>query len=342
MVLTLKNKLILTFLAIGVIPVLILAYVSYSQTRNDHIRDTLEALQTVNSLKAKTLQAQLETMGAQLSSAAANEDTIKRVIQFKKSFVELEKSVKGLPKLDEKFSNYMTGEFSQLYEKNTGTKWAVGSTLAKIDPLEAYLANQYIFENPYPAGEKIKLSVAKDKNSYNTVHAEAHKHFAGMVADYGLYDVFLIDPKSGYVFYTAFKETDFASNLLDGPWASTDLAKVFGLAIKAKKVEIVSTEFNNYPPSYDLPARFAATPIYNGDELVAVLAFQLPIDVLGKTLNDRSGLGATGESLLIGRDLLARNDSFKDKENRSLKNSWIHKDRAYIDKPSIKKPFLKK
>ncbi len=342
MVLTLKNKLILTFLAIGVIPVLILAYVSYSQTRDSHIHDTLAALHTVNSMKAKTLQNQLETMGVQLSSAASNEDTIRRVVQFKKSFADLQKSVKSLPNLDEKLTNYMTGEFSQLYEKNTGTKWAVGSTLAKIDPLQAYMANQFIFENSYPAGEKIKLSVAKDKNSYNTVHAEAHKHFAAMVADYGLYDVFLIDPKSGYVFYTAFKETDFASNLLDGPWASTDLAKVFGLAAKAKNGEIVSTEFNNYPPSYDLPARFAATPIFNDGELVAVLAFQLPIDVLGKTLNDRAGLGATGESLLIGRDLLARNDSFKDKENRSLKNSWIHKDRAYIDMPFVKKALSEK
>jgi methyl-accepting chemotaxis protein len=342
MVFTLKNKLISTFLAIGIAPVLVVAYVTYSQARDSEMKHALEKLEAVTSLKAKAIQVQLDQMGSLILSTAGDEHTQIAASQLRDAFYDLKKNIKEDPKLNESFSSYMNSEFAGLYEKNTGSKWSSGAVLGRIDPVQSYLSNQYIIENPFPAGEKIKLQTGKDKNQYNKAHTDAHEHLIDIVQSFGLYDLFLIDPKSGYVYYSAFKEVDFGSNLLSGPWASTDLAKVFSKAVAAKDGELVSTEFNNYTPSYDLPARFAATPVYSNGQQVAILAFQLPIDVLGKTLDDRVGLGETGESLLIGSDLLPRNDSFKDKENRSLKNSWIHKEKAYIDMSYVKQALKEK
>jgi len=46
----------------------------------------------------------------------------------------------------------------------------------------------------------------------------------------GYYDLFLITT-AGDVVYTAFKEADFASNLLVGKWSKSGLARVFGQAM---------------------------------------------------------------------------------------------------------------
>jgi methyl-accepting chemotaxis protein len=43
---------------------------------------------------------------------------------------------------------------------------------------------------------------------------------------------------------------------------------------------------------------------------VGILIFQFPIDRLNTIMKERDGLGDTGETYLVGEDLLMRSDSF--------------------------------
>ena len=197
----------------------------------------------------------------------------------------------------------------------------------KRRPVEEYLPKSsdgiiaqklYIIDNPKPVGEKNDLMYHKDKTTYSYVHKVYHKSFNVMLERYGLYDIFLVD-NDGYVVYTDFKEKDFATNLLNGPYSDTGLARAYK---KAKNLSAGKTAFDDfapYEPSYNLPAAFIATPIFLEDKRIGVVVFQFPIDRINKIMSfngeyEKAGLGESGEVYLIGSDKKFKNNSRFTKE----------------------------
>jgi len=89
--------------------------------------------------------------------------------------------------------------------------------------------------------------------------------------------MFLIDPE-GTVVYTVFKETDFTTNLTNGPDKESNLAEAIAAARQAKGTGYVKiVDFKPYSPSGSAPAAFIAAPIFNGSQFIGILAFQLPV-----------------------------------------------------------------
>ncbi|MFK7930352.1 MAG: methyl-accepting chemotaxis protein [Myxococcota bacterium] len=122
---------------------------------------------------------------------------------------------------------------------------------------------------------------------------------------YEYYDVFLISP-DGDVIYTVEHEADFATNIQSGSYSSTGLAEVFRAA---KSGQTIMTDFAPYAPSADAPAAFAAAPITMDGQLVGIVALQMPFGRLNAIMAERSGLGESGETYLVGPDYLMRSDS---------------------------------
>ena len=96
------------------------------------------------------------------------------------------------------------------------------------DPVPA-LHRLYIHDNPHPMGEKDELDRAADASDYTKAHARFHPWFRTFLRERGYYDLFLFDPE-GNCIYTVFKELDYATNLITGPWRDTDLGRVFRAA----------------------------------------------------------------------------------------------------------------
>jgi methyl-accepting chemotaxis protein len=174
----------------------------------------------------------------------------------------------------------------------------------------AALRDAYIFNNPHPLGEKHKLDAAGDGSAYSKTHAQFHPWFRNLLEARGYYDIFLIEP-NGDLVYSVFKENDFATNLLTGEWRNTDLANVFRqVRDKAAVGSIAFTDFAAYTPSNGAPASFIATPVMNGDgTFKGALVFQMPIDRINTIMGNGAGLGRTGETYLVGSDMLMRSDS---------------------------------
>lgn len=126
--------------------------------------------------------------------------------------------------------------------------------------------------------------------------------------------MFLINIK-GQIIYTVFKETDFATNLLTGPYKDSNLARLVQQIISAKQKDYTQlVDFAAYAPSYGAPASFIAAPIHDGSRLVGVLAFQMPVDEINKVMTGnqqwrQAGMGESGETILVGRDKLMRSAS---------------------------------
>ncbi|NPA10938.1 MAG: methyl-accepting chemotaxis protein [Epsilonproteobacteria bacterium] len=171
----------------------------------------------------------------------------------------------------------------------------------------------YIIKNPYPVGEKNKLMYQKDGSLYSQIHKKYHPSFNTLLNEFNLYDIFLVDLK-GEVVYTDFKEKDFATNLLNGPYKNSGLARAFKKALGLNNKEVWFEDFKPYEPSYNMPAAFIATPIYKNGKKIGVLIYQFPIDKINQIMSfnkqyKMAGLGESGEVYLVGSDYKMRNDS---------------------------------
>ncbi len=176
----------------------------------------------------------------------------------------------------------------------------------------------YISNNPFPLGERHQLNDAGDGSIYSDVHANIHPMAKMFVTERGYYDLFLIN-NTGDIFYSVQKEDDFGSNLVEGDYNNSGLAKVFKRAY-AKPGTVAFSDLEHYQPSNGDPAMFMATSLSNEKgEVIGVLALQLPIAKIENIMNFDGGMGESGETYLVGKDFLMRSQSRFSKERTSLK-----------------------
>jgi methyl-accepting chemotaxis protein len=160
-----------------------------------------------------------------------------------------------------------------------------------------------------------------DFKSSETLVDSAHQfdvYFNKLIETYGYYDLFLID-EQGTIFYSAFKESDYETNLLTGAYKNTNLAHLF-TKVKSEGAFAMS-DFEPYAPSNGDPAAFIAIPIGTKQGEV-VVALQLSIERIDKVMQHRQGMGETGESYLVGSDKRKRSDSFLSPNDHSVKASF--------------------
>ena len=181
------------------------------------------------------------------------------------------------------------------------------------------LQKSYIADNPHPTGQKEKLDAAPGTAIYHRAHGRYHPWFRTFLQERGYYDIFLFDMKGNLV-YTVFKELDYATNLINGEYAETDLGNAYKAAASdTSQGTLHFYDFKPYAPSHGAPASFISTPVYSEGTKVGVLVFQMPIDRINKVMGSTVGLGETGEALIIGGDHLMRNQSRFSEEPTILK-----------------------
>lgn len=183
------------------------------------------------------------------------------------------------------------------------------------DP-KAVLQKAYIDSNPHPAGAKDNLDSAGD-TPYDQAHAAYHPWFRTLLNTRGYYDIFLFST-DGELVYTVFKELDYATNLVNGQYKSTDLGNSFRAAMSGPADGVHFFDFKPYAPSADAPASFISTPIMKDGQKIGALVFQMPVDRLNSLMADTSGLGETGEVVLVGSDFTFRNDSAKSADTNDI------------------------
>ena len=176
---------------------------------------------------------------------------------------------------------------------------------------EEDLRRIFITENEFPVGEKDKLVKVNTGSSYGFHHEDFHPYFNSLQDEMGYYDIFLFDAK-GNLIYSVFKENDFATNMLDGPWKDSGLADVYRQAIElGPEDRSVFVDFAPYEPSNFAPAAFVGRPVFDtqSGDTIGVLAYQMPIEELNGAVNQAKGLGQTANGFIVGEDRLLRTDS---------------------------------
>ncbi len=152
-------------------------------------------------------------------------------------------------------------------------------------------------------------------------------YFTKYIKEYGYYDLFLIHP-DGKVFYSVLHESDYGVNILDKDHAQFSLGKLSKAVTENKSCAF--SDIEPYPPSGGKPFAFMAQPVIHNNRIELIVALQVPTDIINRVMHERSGMGKTGETYLVGTDRLMRSDSYLNPQDYSVSASFSHPDKSRI------------
>ena len=347
----LKTKLTSLFLVCGILPLCIaIACALYTANKGFDNVEVLSAktvetqvsdqLNAVRDIKKSQIENYFGTIANQIKTFSNDRAIIDATVAFRKNFRDynLENNItdEDVTEMREKLATYYTNEFATEYKsQNENKNPDVDSWVNQLDDEAVVFQYNYIRHNSNPLGSKHLLDKADDSN-YGKTHAKYHPMVRDFLEKFGYYDIFLVDPETGDIVYSVFKELDYGTSLKDGPFSNTNFAECFAKANKSEAAEeIVLVDYKQYSPSYEAPASFIASPVFDGDKKVGILMFQMPIDYINQVMGLRSGMGNTGETYLVGNDNLMRCDSYKDPENRSIVSSFRKPEQGKVNTEAV-------
>lgn len=161
---------------------------------------------------------------------------------------------------------------------------------------------------------KNKAQKKKDIESY-LYNYSSHHH---------LDNLFYIDAKNGEILYSA--KNDPIALLPIQPSLHHILKEI------AAGKNFVITDIFLYSRIVSTPVQFLGVGLYRKDQLVAIIVGQLSITPIDRIMRERSGMGETGETYLVGPDFRMRSDSFLDPVEHSVISSL----KGTIEKNGVK------
>ncbi len=310
---SIKLKLIVSVSALVTVALIILSFSVVKVTQRDVARTLAMQIEHrlvgLRDAKKEQLSAYFDFINGQLMTLAASEATRNAALQFTDTFKHV-----GVQPDEEALSRYYRDEFGQVFTQRNGIPTDTRRLLNALDAPAKYWQDKYIAQNTHPLGSKNALKSLQDGSKYDAAHHLHHPFFNSFLEQFGYYDIFIVDAKSGHVVYSVFKELDYATSLLNGPYTQSGLGEVFRAARTLSSGEVAFVDFAPYLPSYNAAASFVATPIVKEGNILAVLVFQMPIDRLNDILTYQQnwqarGLGESGETYLVGSDFKMRSMS---------------------------------
>ncbi|MEZ4868139.1 MAG: adenylate/guanylate cyclase domain-containing protein [Caldilineaceae bacterium] len=310
--LSVKSKLVLLLLAVSLVSALVVGILGWRSSRAALSSTILENMTALRRNRADQITAYFRHMRYTVEVLSEDDMVVEAMVRFNRAFRQLENST--IPaEWDQALDAYYTSQFfPRLFANLPGQ--ADYNLYRPQNQAGLHLQYQYIVANRFDIGEKLLLDSADDESDYSKVHAYYHPRLRNIMRKYGFYDLFLVSFETGDIVYTVAKEADYASNLDQGPFRRSNLADALELVRNnTERGTAQLIDFALYRPSYGAPAAFWAAPLYNGNHLVGVLVAQISLDTINQIMTSnqqwaQAGLGATGETYLVGADRLLRSD----------------------------------
>jgi PAS domain S-box-containing protein len=180
---------------------------------------------------------------------------------------------------------------------------------AKADQIETYwLEKQRDLEALSDTVVALGLDAFSRLDATATSQAGPADLLTRLKEEYSYQDLLLVSPEDGYVFYSVAHQPDYHTRLLTGPYRDSNLGRLVAQVLKTREFGL--TDFERYAPSQGTPAAFMAQPLLDAQgQVAAILVARISLDEINFMMQERTGLGETGETYLVGPDHLWRSDS---------------------------------
>lgn len=317
----LKSKILLGAALLVALPVIISSVVlGYNASSSAHsaLEDSSKSrLTAVRDITKGRIEDYLSTLNKQVKTFSND----RMIIDAMKSFTTTyntysQQSSISVDVAREELRTYYKTQFNPEYQSQNHNKSAnTDQWLTNLSDTAILLQHKLITKNSNAIGQKHLQNSLGDNTDYDAVHTLYHPSIKDYLEQFEYYDIFLVDSRTGNIVYSVFKELDYATSLTQGTFSNSGIAKVFNKANALTDNNVsVFEDFAAYGPSYEAPAAFIASPIFDNGEKLGVLIFQMPIGRLNQIMTHNSdwvnaGLGKSGETYLVGSDNTLRSQS---------------------------------
>ncbi len=311
--LSIKSKRLIMLLSVSAGSIALVATLNYMDSYETVQESVFSHLTSVRASRADAIEQYLEGLTADVEVLADSPNMGVLLSQLSAAFqalAETKLEPDALSKLEAHYREQFLPALDAMVE---GTPEFL-SVFPETNAAQ-YLQYHYLANNPYPPANRIQLDNPGDGSDYSRLHDQWHPVFRRILSGFGYYDLFLIDIFSGDIVYSTFKEVDFGTNLVDGPHAQSNLARLFRTVQRNPNRGAARViDFEHYRPSFGKPAMFIAAPVFASGRPVGVVVAQEPTDAFDRVITgnrqwERDGLGKTGETVLIGPDYRLRSAS---------------------------------
>ena len=162
-----------------------------------------------------------------------------------------------------------------------------------------------------------------DNIDYKGIWEERSENLLKYVDVLGYRDLLLLSADKGHIIYTVKKGAELGSNVKKNFDEKNPVSVLWRKVLETKSVAF--QDFTPYSYRDNTPRFFIGAPVFNlrGD-VVSVVILELSGDIIDDIMAQRSGLGETGETYLVGKDYLMRSNSYLDSERYSVVNAFAN------------------
>jgi class 3 adenylate cyclase len=310
--LSIYSILLIMLLSVSVLSSIVVGIIGYVNGTEALRAIAYEKLVEIRENRAREVTELFTTIENAVRLGALNETAKQAAVAFTQGFEALNEESAEDPASASELAVYYRDTFAADLSETTGVA-VDGASFAPRSPAARYLQARYVI--PYDTWEEaIVADDAGDGSAWSAAHAQYHGYFRAMTQLQGFEDVLMIDT-NGNVVYSAYKGVDLGTDLLAGPYRYSNLADAYRTAMSRNIIgDVVLVDFAAYSPSLGNPAGWAVTPIAVDGQVIGALAIELPIARINQVMTADgqwriNGLGATGETYLVGRDETMRSIS---------------------------------
>ncbi len=287
-----------------------IAYLKYLQALK---ADVMGQLTGVRRSKAFQIEAYYRIIRSHVETLSEDKMFIDAMREFRAAYKALDAApvpAEVLEEVREDYRSHFYGELQKLHLARPRVEDYLPFT-----PAALLLQYSFIVKNPHPVGRHFEMETAADGSDYNRVHLKYHRSLRKIVEKFGYSDLYLIDYDTSRIVYDVGKGRDFATSLKDGPYANSKLAEITRKCQATKDPnEVFFSDFELYEASRGEPAQYVASPIFEGEERIGILALRLSTDAIENVATgnrgwQKDGLGRTGQTAIAGPDYLLRTNA---------------------------------
>jgi len=271
----LRSKLLLTAMAIGFIPLLLIGSFALFESRDALLNQAFYQLESVRDVK----KAQLDGFFAERKSDM--HVLLDMVTNLRQNAFQKLQAV-------QQHQRFQLEEYFQ-ERLNNNRVLAINSVIAKvIKQIDVAIHTE--------EGNHHVKNHSSDENVWHTFETQFGNELQQYQKAYGYDDLLLIAP-DGHIVYTVAKRRDLKQNVLNGFLKDTHLNQAFQKGLKGVAIQ----DFAPYPPADNQYVAFLTAPIFHDNELVGVWAFSLLPNAINAIVQKREAMGETGETYLVGK-----------------------------------------
>jgi methyl-accepting chemotaxis protein len=292
---SIKVKFIVVFIALGLMPAVIVSLISTMNSSTDITGKVYNQLTAINHIKKQAIENYFAERQGDMGVLIDIADTVQQQAFMKLSAINKLKKAQ--------VNDYFNHNNIQL----------------------EILANE---NNTHQAIAELVNDFSNKKKWYSSLN-KFDKNYKPLLLYFGWHDFFIISTK-GTIVYSVTRENDLGKKI---PKDLTDSSfyQAFNLAEQSESADIQFGDFLPYAPSNNAPAAFAVKPVEVDGKRLGYIAYQQPLDKINSILGDRVGMGEFGESYLVGQDKLMRSDSYLNPTEYSVKASFSNKNKVQTE-----------